>query len=66
MSDGISNDISKKQFNFLSALTAIVVLAFVGACIYALSQEKADFTQFAAAVGAPVGMLLGYWVRGQQ
>ncbi len=55
-----------KSFNFLSALTAIVVLMYIGTSIYAYSQSGISWEEFSGAVGPLAGLLLGYWVRGAQ
>ena len=55
-----------KQFDFLSALTGVVVLVFLGAAVYALVEMKISFEVFAAAVGSPASALIGFWVRGKQ
>lgn len=54
--------INGRQFDFLSILTGVVVVAYLGAAVYALVAQKISFEAFAAAVGAPVSTLLGFWV----
>lgn len=57
---------STRQFNFLAALTALVVLFYVGASIYALSQKWLTWNDFSGTVGPMACLLLGYWVRGEK
>lgn len=57
--------IEDKQIDFLSWLTGIVVLVFLGAAVYALVTRRIDFNVFSAAVGAPASALIGFWVRGK-
>lgn len=52
-----------KQFNFLSIMTAIVVLGYLGASIYAFSVKIATWQEFSSAIGPLAGALLGYWLR---
>ena len=54
-----------KQFNFLSILTGIVVLAYIGASVYAFIQAKATWQEFSSAIGPLAGALMGYWLRGK-
>lgn len=54
--------LSGRQFDFLSVLTGVVVLVFLGAAVYALVAQKISFEAFAAAIGSPVSALLGFWV----
>ena len=58
-------DIMGKQFDFLSALTAIVVLIYVGASAFAFLYNDLEFNEFSTAVGPLSGMLVGYWIKGQ-
>lgn len=55
-----------KQFNFLSILTGVVVLAYLTAWGYALVSGKSDITAFVRDVGPTVTLLIGYWARGVQ
>lgn len=57
-------DIDDKTFDFLSIMTAAVVLLYVGASIYAFAQQQTTWQDFSGAIGPIAGMLLGYWVRG--
>lgn len=57
-------NLEARQFNFLSILTALVVLGYVGAAVYAFSASLATWAQFSGAVGPIAGALLGYWLRG--
>lgn len=56
----------ERQFDFLSAVTAVVVAVFLGGATYALVAGAINFDKFLAVVGPPASMLLGYWVRGKQ
>ena len=58
--------LEKKMFDFLSVLTAIVVLVYLGTGVYSLIEGKITWEVFAGAFGSPATMLLGYWVRGKQ
>lgn len=62
----MSEDTSKREFNFLAALTAIVVLIYVGASSIALVRSVVTWQDFSGAVGPIAGLLLGYWVRGEK
>ena len=53
-----------KTFDFLSALTAVVVLLYVGASGYAFISGRITFQEFSTAVGPMSGMLIGYWIKG--
>lgn len=55
----------RTEFNFLSILTALVVLAYVGVSAYSLFAGGASWQDFSGAVGPLAGMLLGYWVKGK-
>lgn len=57
---------ANKQFNFLSILTAIVVLGYLGASIYAFIANAATWQEFSGAVGPIAGALLGYWLGGNR
>ncbi|MEN6540839.1 MAG: hypothetical protein ABFC67_14625 [Mizugakiibacter sp.] len=54
-----------RQFNFLSVLTAIVVVGYVVASGWAFVQHAATWQEFSGAVGPIAGTLLGYWLRGR-
>ena len=60
------SDPAKREFNFLAALTGIVVLMYVGASIYALAQRGLTWADFSGAIGPIAGLLIGYWVRGEK
>ena len=53
-----------KQFNFLSILTALVVVGYLGVSIYAFVQAKVTWQEFSSAIGPVAGALMGYWLRG--
>lgn len=57
---------ANKQFNFLSILTALVVLGYIGASVYAFVQHAATWQEFSGAVGPIAGALLGYWLGGNR
>lgn len=56
--------LDKKTFDFLSILTAIVVLVYLSTGVWALVSGTIRWEVFAGAFGSPATMLLGYWVRG--
>ena len=60
------SDVAKREFNFLAALTAIVVLVYIGASSVALIRAVVTWQEFSGAVGPLAGLLLGYWVRGEK
>lgn len=55
-----------REFNFLAWLTALVVLMYVGASIYALTASMTSWQDFSGAIGPIAGLLIGYWVRGEK
>ena len=55
-----------KTFNFLSWLTALVVLGYVGISAYAFTKASVTWQDFSGAVGPLAGALLGYWLRGEK
>ena len=55
-----------KTFNFLSWLTALVVLGYVGISAYAFTEASVTWQDFSGAVGPLAGALLGYWLRGEK
>jgi hypothetical protein len=55
-----------KQFNFLAILTALVVLLYVGASVYAFVSNAATWQEFSGAIGPIAGMFAGYWLKGTQ
>lgn len=57
-------DLTKKTFDFLSALTGVVVLFYLASWGYALYAEQATFSDFTKEFGPIVALLVGYWVRG--
>lgn len=54
-----------KTFDFLSILTAVVVLAYLSTGVYSFVTGRITWEVFAGAFGSPATMLLGYWVRGK-
>lgn len=57
--------IERNEFNFLSILTGLVVLGYVGVSAYVLINHATTWQDFSGAVGPIAGMLLGYWVKGK-
>lgn len=57
-------DIAGKTFDFLSILTAVVVLLYVGVSAYAFVMSSVTWDQFSGVVGPIVGVMVGYWFRG--
>lgn len=59
-------ELAGKTFDFLSALTAVVVLLYVGVSVWAFATSAVTWEQFSGVVGPIAGLLLGYFVRGVQ
>lgn len=57
-------DLTKKTFDFLSILTGVVVLFYLGAWAFALATGQASFEAFSKELGPVVALLVGFWVRG--
>ena len=55
-----------RQFNFLAAMTGLVVLGYVGTSMYAFVRSGLSWADFSGTVGPMAGLLLGYWVRGAE
>lgn len=53
-----------RQFNLLAWVLSICVLVLLGGAVWALVTERITFTVFAAAVGVPLGPLVGWAARG--
>lgn len=53
-----------KQFNFVSVLTGIFTLVYLGGAIFALVTSAITFDRFLTVVGTPALPLFGYWARG--
>ena len=51
---------------FLGCLTGLVVLIYVGASAFAFWKVHISCSDFSGAVGPIVGMLVGYFVRGEK
>ena len=51
---------------FLGWLTCIVVVIYVGASAIAFWKANIAWADFSGAVGPIVGMLVGYFVRGEK
>lgn len=51
---------------FLSWLTGLVVLLYIGTAIFAFCKAMSTWQDFSGAVGPMAGLLLGYWVRGEK
>lgn len=62
----MSEETTKREFNFLAWLTGLVVLLYVGASIYTLAKNMTTWQEFSGAVGPIAGLLIGYWVRGEK
>ncbi len=58
-----TENIEEKQFNFLSALTFIVVLIYCLTLSWALITKLIAFELWIAAMATPTGSLLGYWAK---
>lgn len=57
-------DIEQRTFDFLSILTLLVVLLYVGLHAWGLIAGRLTFADLTANIGPMAGLLLGYWVRG--
>lgn len=55
-----------KQFNFLSILTACVVLPYVFMTCYAFLTGKLTWEQYQQAAGVPALAILTYWLGGKK
>jgi hypothetical protein len=53
-----------RQFNFTAALTAVIVVGYVGASAYAFALNITSWQEFSGTVGPIAGTMLGYWFRG--
>lgn len=53
-----------KQFNLLAWVLSICVLALVGGGVWALVTKQITFAVFSAAIGVPLGPLVGWAARG--
>lgn len=53
-----------RQFNLLAWVLSICVLVLLAGAVWALVTERITFTVFAAAVGVPLGPLVGWAARG--
>ena len=54
--------IEMKTFDFLSIMTGIMVLTFLGAATYSLIAAKITWAIYSAAIGSPTLALIAYWV----
>jgi hypothetical protein len=59
-------DIAGKTFNFVSILTALVVLGYVVTGAIAFGLRIASWEQFSGAIGPIAGTLLGYFLKGDK
>lgn len=62
----VTPETNKREFNFLAALTAVVVIGYVVASSIALIRSVITWQEFSAAVGPMACLLAGYWVRGEK
>lgn len=53
-----------KQFNLLAIVLTICILVLLGGALWALITERITFTVFSAAVGVPLGPMVGWAARG--
>ena len=51
---------------FIAYLTAIVVLGYMAASIYAFMRNGLAWADFSGAIGPVAGTQLGYFIRGAQ
>lgn len=55
---------NSKQWGFAAWLTGIVALVYLGGASYALATGQVSFKDFSAAIGIPLGPLIGWVARG--
>ena len=53
-----------KTFTFLSVLTGLIVVLYVGAAMFAMFMKMITWQDFSGSVGAISGLLLGIWLKG--
>lgn len=53
-----------RQFNLLAWVLGVCVLVYLGGSVWALATEAIKFGEFAAAVGIPLGPMVGWAARG--
>ena len=51
---------------FLGWLTGVVVVLYVGTAVFAFLRAGISWTDFSGTVGPIVGLLVGYFVRGEK
>lgn len=54
------------QIKFLGWLTGITVILYVGTAVFAFLKVGISWTDFSGTVGPIVGILVGYFVRGEK
>lgn len=62
----IEDKIRLKEFNFLSAVTGVVVSTLLISATAALFMRKIDWNVYFAMVGTMANMLLGIWTTKQK
>lgn len=53
-----------RQFNLIAWVLALCVVALLGGAVWALVTERITFAVFSAAIGVPLGPLVGWAARG--
>lgn len=53
-----------RQFNLLAWVLGVCVLVYLGGAVFALVTDSIKFGEFAAAVGIPLGPMVGWAARG--
>lgn len=56
--------IEVKQFNLLAWVLGVCVVVYLGGAVFALATGAIKFVDFAAAVGVPLGPMVGWAARG--
>ena len=57
--------LDKKTFDLLSAITGVLVIAYVGSAIFGLAENKITWETFYGVIGTPTLTMLGFWIRGK-
>ncbi|MDO9007214.1 MAG: hypothetical protein Q8K57_13480 [Thiobacillus sp.] len=55
-----------RTFDFVSGLTGLFALVYLGGSVYALVTGKITYDRFLDVVGTPALPLIAWWARGKQ
>ncbi|MBC2731392.1 hypothetical protein [Thiobacillus sp.] len=58
--------LENRTFDFVSALTGVFALVYLGGAIYALVTGKIEYDRFLDIVGTPALPLVAWWAKGRQ